>query len=224
MDPAILGLLAAAGIVVATDDAPDVARPGTTGGTPYKASQTLAKLRGTYSSGTVMTATTNPLVRAPAATTQNAMSAETEIAVRLKMEAQFAALTGEAKRLACERVRARFPESSNVRALNCATATFGQLLAAVAAAVGFSATASGSALGILSVSLFQVDIGVYINAALGGAIKTPSGEPVTVPTSKEEAVQQGANEAATQSGQALTAFNSSSQPLSSWVASQTGGR
>lgn len=162
MNPALLGVLAAGGVILATEDtdAPVVRVPTPKAGTVRYAADIRRQ--------TTIGARVTPLVTAPKATTASGMDAESESAIRARLEKEYNALSGEAKRAACERLKDQFPDDSNVQALNCANADFQQVLNVVGAAVGTALCGPAcGALGVLAAQYFGEDINEMWNDISG---------------------------------------------------------
>lgn len=192
MDPALLGLLAAAGVVIATDDGtPDTGSPiepkpvEPKPGTKFDVTKTAVyqfktALTG-YAPGTGVGSipnsrpTSSPLLSAPAATSADGMTAEAEAAIREELEKKYNELSGDAKRQACERLKAQFPDDSNVQALDCANADFQKILNVVGAAVGTALCGPPcGALGIIAAEYFGDDINELWNDYVASVWDAPA--------------------------------------------------
>lgn len=169
MNAALLGLLGAAGAVYVMDDttSPKTPRPALP---PSSGTRVGALSMSTRPSNP--TVTTSPYLKAPYASTANGLSGEAELTIRRRLEAEYNALTGEAKRAACERLKKQFPDDSNVQGLNCAGATFQQVVTVVSAAVGTALCGpTCGALGVIAAQYFGEDLNRLWNdfeAKLGG--------------------------------------------------------
>lgn len=193
MNPALLGVLVAGGVVLVEDE-PKVTprvptpKPGTGTVTPDPtaprsyAGIRLAAKPTQYAPGTGVgsipnsTVTTKPpLVYASPATTASGMDAETEAAIRARLEEEYNALSGEAKRAACERLKDQFPDDSNVQALDCANADFQKVLNVVGAAIGTAVCGPAcGALGVLAAQYFGEDINQLWNDYVADVWNAPA--------------------------------------------------
>lgn len=162
MNPALLGVLIAGGVVVVTDDETARVAPVPT---PRTGTTRIGAFISTRQSLAPGSASGTPLVWAPSATTMpNGMDADSESLIRAQLEKEYETLSGDAKRAACERLKDQFPDDSNVQALDCANADFQKVLNVVGAAVGTALCGPGcGALGIIAAEYFGEDINALWN-------------------------------------------------------------
>lgn len=192
MNAALLGLLAGAGVVVATDDGgpdtrspiepkPTTPKPGTTFDASKTAVGSFFSARVGFAPGTGVGSIptsqiqSSPLLKAPTATSADGMTAEAEAAIRAELEKKYNELSGEAKKKACEALKAQFPDDSNVQGLNCADATFQKVLTVVAAAAGTALCGpTCGALGVIAAQYFGEDINELWNDYVASVWNAPA--------------------------------------------------
>lgn len=187
MNPLFTGVLAAGGVYVATSDeasggaggskprVPDP-KPGTTRFSSWSfRSATYAPGTGVGDIPNLSAVMSSPLIRAQNTSSPNGLSAEAELAIKDKLRAEYEKLSGEAKRAACERLKDQFPDDSNVQALNCADATFQQVLNVVGAAIGTAVCGPAcGALGVIAAQYFGEDINELWNDYVAGVWSAPA--------------------------------------------------
>jgi hypothetical protein len=125
---------------------------------PQTRQQRIAGIKAAANPGGHYDGTKSPIV-APVSVfpngTETEYSQEVINAAKAEMEKQWESLSATAKREACNRIKAEFPDDPSIQSLDCGSNTFQQILTVTAAAIGtYYGGPVGGALAVASVQLF----------------------------------------------------------------------
>ena len=95
--------------------------------------------------------------------------ADVETRIRAELEAQWDSLSGEAKRKACEELKAQFPDDASLQSVDCADAKLTQLTSAAGASAGVYLCASSGAGAVMAAGCGRV--GAWLGKKFGAQLE-----------------------------------------------------